>query len=168
MAGLETTMRTIKPVNLAKETEIDLYRKILSKIEIRPTGDFSYVRDTTVCVHSGADPHNRKLIIDPHNRKLIADNTSLSWHSPDCWIYIGRWQDGKGHKKIKHKNETLYVHRVTYTICRGDIPKDAVLDHTCKNPSCCNPFHLEPVSTKENTMRGSGKWIFEQGYTPDK
>lgn len=29
------------------------------------------------------------------------------------------------------------------------------LDHLCRNPACCNPSHLEPVTPKENTRRGN-------------
>lgn len=34
------------------------------------------------------------------------------------------------------------------------IPAGMHLDHTCRNRGCVNPAHLEPVTQRENTLRG--------------
>lgn len=83
-----------------------------------------------------------------------------------CMIYQGNWGDTRGYKKIKWGKETYYVHRLAYASQHGHADGEHVLDHKCRNRGCCNPNHLEPVTVKENTLRGNGKWIFEQGYTP--
>lgn len=85
-----------------------------------------------------------------------------------CLIYQGNWGDGKGYRKIKWNQQTYYVHRLAYAAEHGHADGEHVLDHKCRNRGCCNPKHLEPVTTKENTLRGNGKWIFEQGYTPKR
>jgi hypothetical protein len=36
----------------------------------------------------------------------------------------------------------------------GEIPRGMTLDHICRNRDCCNPAHLEPVTVKENILRG--------------
>jgi len=83
-----------------------------------------------------------------------------------CVVYQGNWGDGKGYKKIRWQGGTMYVHRLAYAAAHGHADGENVLDHKCRNRGCCNPRHLEPVSVKVNTLRGNGKWIFEQGYVP--
>lgn len=36
----------------------------------------------------------------------------------------------------------------------GPIPTGKELDHLCRNATCSNPDHLEPVTHKENFNRG--------------
>lgn len=45
------------------------------------------------------------------------------------------------------------VHRVAYRLAKGPIPDGLHLDHLCRNPPCCNPDHLEPVTPAENNRR---------------
>ena len=46
------------------------------------------------------------------------------------------------------------AHRVSYELFVGPIPEDLVIDHTCRNPACIEPTHLEPVTQAENVRRG--------------
>ncbi len=48
----------------------------------------------------------------------------------------------------------MMAHRVAYQLMIGQIGQGLVLDHLCKNRRCCNPEHLEPVTIRENTLRG--------------
>ena len=34
------------------------------------------------------------------------------------------------------------------------IPEGAHVDHVCRAHACCNPYHLEIVSSSENSRRG--------------
>lgn len=45
-------------------------------------------------------------------------------------------------------------HRVAYEATIGPVPDGTELDHLCRNRACVNPSHLEPVSHRENTLRG--------------
>jgi len=46
------------------------------------------------------------------------------------------------------------AHRALYEAEYGELPKELVLDHLCRNKACINLEHLEPVSNRENIMRG--------------
>lgn len=70
-----------------------------------------------------------------------------------CWIWTGRIRpDGYGIFERDHKS-TL-AHRLYYELHVGPIPGGLGLDHLCRNTSCVNPEHLEPVTGIENTRRG--------------
>lgn len=62
---------------------------------------------------------------------------------------MDRWGYGKTHGgRVAHKFAYQYV--------IGLIPDGLTLDHLCTVRHCVNPAHLEPVTMKENLMRGNG------------
>lgn len=52
------------------------------------------------------------------------------------------------------KTDYDLAHRLSYKWSIGEIEKDLQLDHLCRNRKCVNPKHLEPVTAKENILRG--------------
>ena len=46
------------------------------------------------------------------------------------------------------------AHRASYELFVGAIPEGLELDHLCRNRMCVNPAHLEPVTHRENIIRG--------------
>lgn len=70
-----------------------------------------------------------------------------------CWLWGGNIQNGYG--TASYMGKTGRVHRITYTIIKGKIPEGLVIDHLCKVKNCVNPEHLEAVTQKENTLRGT-------------
>lgn len=46
------------------------------------------------------------------------------------------------------------THRAVYKALVGHIPEGLVLDHLCRNRACINPGHLEPVTIRDNLLRG--------------
>ena len=56
--------------------------------------------------------------------------------------------------KVGHGANTMPAHRYAYEELVGPIPEGLQLDHLCRNRSCVNPDHLEPVTCRENLRRG--------------
>jgi hypothetical protein len=69
-----------------------------------------------------------------------------------CWNWSGGVSDGYGMLWLNKKN--IHAHRFSYRLYRGATPDGLELDHLCRNRSCSNPAHLEPVTHKENVRRG--------------
>lgn len=70
-----------------------------------------------------------------------------------CWVWRGRAVRGYG--RFSFRGRTLIAHRVAYQLMVGPIPHGLDLDHLCRNRSCVNPVHLEPVTRAENVRRAA-------------
>ena len=69
--------------------------------------------------------------------------------SGDCW----EWQGMKyptGYGRFGWKGKVAYAHRVSWEITNGPIPDGMVIMHTCDNPSCVRPDHLQLGTQTEN------------------
>jgi HNH endonuclease len=72
-----------------------------------------------------------------------------------CWEWIGaKWARGYGIFIQPGTQKHLAAHRWGYEHLVGPIPEGLELDHLCRNRSCVNPAHLEPVTHLENVRRG--------------
>lgn len=73
-----------------------------------------------------------------------------------CWQWVGSVRT-TGYGTFKRESYvTVLAHRFAYEFFIGPIPDGLVLDHLCRNRTCVNPHHLEPVTGVENVMRGEG------------
>lgn len=71
-----------------------------------------------------------------------------------CWEWQGaRFAGGYGMFNPTHTT-TVTAHRFAYELFVGPIPDGLDIDHLCRNRSCVNPAHMEPVTEAENTRRG--------------
>lgn len=80
-------------------------------------------------------------------------------NTDECWHYAGTMQgDGYGiiYATLNHKPIRQLAHRASYETFVGEIPEGLVIDHLCRVRCCINPEHLEPVTLRENTLRGDG------------
>ncbi len=72
----------------------------------------------------------------------------------ECWEWIGGTSRGYG--RFWSGRSQVPAHRYGYERFIGPIPVGLTLDHLCRNRSCVNPEHLEPVSMRVNLLRGIG------------
>lgn len=71
-----------------------------------------------------------------------------------CWNWVGCKTNGYGYLSISGTN--YRVHRISYFLKNGHVPESLCLDHLCRNKSCVNPDHLEPVTWRTNVvLRGT-------------
>lgn len=71
-----------------------------------------------------------------------------------CWFWTaGTTHDGYG--LFWFDGQTVYSHRWAYEHQIGPIPAGLTLDHLCRNSNCVRPSHLEPVTMRENILRGN-------------
>lgn len=113
--------------------------------------------------HKGRGFCNKHLIRwrkygDPHTHLNARDVADRFWEkvdqSADCWLWtatIGIYGYGKFHMEGRPHD----AHRVAWLLTHGAVPEDLQLDHLCRNRVCVNPAHLEPVSQRENILRGT-------------
>ena len=95
-----------------------------------------------------------KTPISPNADPLVRFNARLRIDSDTgCWVWFGgRTSRGYGHFRVDGRYAT--THRWAYEHLVGPIPEGLEIDHLCRNHSCANPAHLEPVTHKENVLRG--------------
>jgi hypothetical protein len=72
-----------------------------------------------------------------------------------CWLWKGyRGRDGYG--RININGTQVVAHRWAYEDAIVPIPAGLQIDHLCRVRACVNPGHLEPVTQRENILRGVG------------
>ena len=69
-----------------------------------------------------------------------------------CWEWQGSLSKTGGYGSVHIRTKTYKSHRVAYALLVGDTFLE--LDHLCRNRTCVNPDHLQPVTSLENFARG--------------
>lgn len=70
----------------------------------------------------------------------------------DCWLWDGPVNGGPGnYGYIYHDRKKQLAHRFSWSVHnQRDIPADHVIAHTCDNPQCVSPYHLQLATQREN------------------
>lgn len=72
-----------------------------------------------------------------------------------CWIWqASRNDDGYGWFWDSGRERMTRAHRVAWRIHHGAIPEGWVVTHTCDQPSCTNPGHLQ-LDTQQANLRAA-------------
>lgn len=72
----------------------------------------------------------------------------------DCWEWTAAKLQGYGRFHVR-RTVQVAAHRWAYEYMVTEIPEGLELDHLCRNRACVNPWHLEPVTPRENTLRSA-------------
>lgn len=87
-----------------------------------------------------------------HYREMVGSLVRVDRN--ECWLWT-RFLDRDGYGRMHFMGAQRMAHRVSYMVFTGKIADGMTLDHLCRARSCVNPEHLEPVTQRENTMRGN-------------
>ena len=105
-----------------------------------------------------ADANGHMVFLKDKAITAIKKHLDRKWSDYPCYEWQG-YKTNLGYGQLgtaKKLGKNLYAHRIVWEAVNGPIPEGLSLDHLCRNPSCISPHHLEPVTHKENCLRGVG------------
>ena len=84
--------------------------------------------------------------------KCVVDDAG---YETPCLTWVAEKSDD-GYGRFRWLGRKYQAHRAAYQQMVDLIPAGLTLDHLCRNPACVNIQHLEPVTNRENILRGGG------------
>lgn len=94
------------------------------------------------------------VLIGEDDKVRFKEKVFVLTDSTQCWIWTGG-VDRKGYGKFWWNGQTGRAQRFAVLAWKGVFPGHFDTDHLCRNVYCVNPHHLEPVSRRENLLRGN-------------
>lgn len=71
-----------------------------------------------------------------------------------CVLWLAS-QKANGYGQFWDGSRMVLAHRFAYEMLVGPVPDGLELDHLCRVRHCVAPAHLEPVTRRENVLRGA-------------
>lgn len=71
----------------------------------------------------------------------------------ECWLWPYAI-NSQGYGQLQISKKRYEAHKWMFEQIKGPVPHKSELDHICRQRSCINPEHLQPVSHAENCRRG--------------
>jgi len=94
-------------------------------------------------------PSNKRPILDRFWEKV----EKIPFHT--CWEWVGTISAATGYGAFTvEPGHSISAHRAAYELLIETVPSGIVVDHLCRNRTCVNPDHLEPVTQRVNLARG--------------
>lgn len=84
--------------------------------------------------------------------------------SQECWLWRASINpvSGYGNFQLGGKGGPSGAHHVAHVLLIGPVPEGLVLDHLCRVRPCVNPWHVQPVTQRENVRRGASSALNKQ------
>ena len=106
---------------------------------------------TRIALGEGATLDVARLIeTDPTWKRFARDFVVAE---SGCWQWTGSLY-AVGYGRFSTGGRWVTAHRWCYERLIGPVPPGLDLDHLCRNRPCVNPQHLDPVTRRENLLRG--------------
>ena len=99
------------------------------------------------------------MAAEPFDNKIIQFGACL------LWIRGLNRPGGYGRHYDPITKKSSLAHVWNWTRINGPVPIGMELDHLCRNTRCVNVDHLEPVTHRENMMRGNSIQTFNAKKT---
>jgi hypothetical protein len=79
----------------------------------------------------------------------------------DCWPWIAKTKS-RNYGQVTFCGQRFFAHHVAFDIANPLLAtvrkeKRLTISHTCHNPLCCNPRHLELLTLEENVRENRGR-----------
>jgi len=116
-------------------------------------------------------------------KENLVDFNAISWHGnttkqrllnktkknykTNCWEWQGTVTGNNGYGSMRiPKQQTAYVHRLSYVLFKEKIPLGNKVLHKCDNPPCCNTEHLFIGTQKDNMQDALKKMRLKPLFCP--
>lgn len=103
---------------------------------------------------------SRKVRIDSSCARSRVMSNCIEWKGS---------KNRKGYGQVQILGKQLIVHRVSFRLWKGPIPRGFFVCHTCDNPPCYSPEHLFLGSNRENqrdSVRKGRHWSTRKNFCP--
>jgi len=72
-----------------------------------------------------------------------------------CWEWTAARFGAEEYGAFWFGGRTIQAYRLAYETLVGPVADGLECDYLCRNRACVNPLHIEPVTHRENTLRGN-------------
>lgn len=123
-----------------------------NRLRVKNAWNYCHTHATRMRRFGDIHAHPRASTVERFWRSFDRDATS------GCWVL--KKPNPKGYGVVRTTSgRSMSAHRYAYSMLVEPVPDELQVDHLCRNRSCVNPSHLEPVTARENALRGESPFI---------